>query len=272
MIISNLTGGLGNQMFQYAFGRYLAIKNNVELKLHFTNALFNTQYSYALGVFNIKAKIASEKDLKKLNVVQHRAINRLLFLFDERFGIQFNKNIITQKFPYKFDEVYQNIKDNTYIQGYWTNEQYFRGIEDTLRNEFTLKNPLDEKNRKIVQEMKSRDSISVHVRRGDYVTNKANAQSLGFLGLKYYKYAINKINSTIRNPHFYVFSDDIDWCKLNLSFQVKNVTFINHNTGSNSYKDLLLMSTCKHSIIANSTFSWWGNWLNCNVNKITISP
>ncbi|MEI6774572.1 MAG: alpha-1,2-fucosyltransferase [bacterium] len=256
-------------MFQYAFGRYLAIKNNTNLKLHFTNALFNTQYSFGLDVFNINATIASENDLRKMNVVQNRTVNRLLYLFDERFGIQFNTNIVTQKYPYKFDSVYQNSKDNSYIQGYWANEKYFKDIEDILRKEFMPKVPLDENNRKILDNAKKTNSVSIHVRRGDLITNKRNDS---FIGLNYYIDAINKIEDKVDHPTYYIFSDDIPWCKQNLSKYLKNAYYVTGNSGVSAYKDLLLMSSCKHNVVANSTFSWWGSWLNENTKKISISP
>lgn len=272
MIISNLTGGLGNQMFQYAFGRYLAIKNKTDLKLHFTNALFNTQYSYGLYVFNIEAEIASDEDLRKMNVVQNRTINRLLYLFDERFNIQFNKRIITQKYPYIFDYQYLSAKNDSYVQGNWVDERYFKEIENIIRNEFTVKKKLDEKNQEILKHIQETHSVSIHVRRGDYITNKTNAKTFGFIGLDYYINAIKKIKKIVSNPVFFIFSDDIFWCKKNLNSLVNNVYYIDHNKDKNSYKDLLLMSACKHNIIANSTFSWWGGWLNKNSNKIIIKP
>jgi len=272
MIIINLTGGLGNQMFQYAFGRYLSFKHKSDLKYHYTNALFNTQRSFALEVFNIHATEATSEDLRKLGVVQNRYVNRVLYLLDERYKIQLNKNIITQHPPYVFDESLRNTQDNKYVQGFFTDERYFKGVEDMLRKEFTPKDPLDKKNEKITDEIKQVNSVSIHVRRGDYITNKANAKSLGFLGLEYYKNAINKINNSVQNPYFYVFSDDIDWCKSNLATLASNIIFINHNTGKNSYKDLFLMSTCKQNIIANSTFSWWGSWLNTNSKNTSLPP
>ncbi|MDO8610808.1 MAG: alpha-1,2-fucosyltransferase, partial [bacterium] len=111
--------------------------------------------------------------------------------------------------------------------------------------------------------------ISIHVRRGDFITNKANPQ---FIGLDYYKSAINKINKLVNNPLFFVFSNDIPWCKTNLSSLADDIHYINHNKGKDAYKDLLLMSACKHNIVANSTFSWWGAWLNQNSKKIVIDP
>ena len=139
MIIVNLTGGLGNQMFQYAFGKTIAKKLKVDFKFHFTDALFNTKRPYALDVFNISASMALKEDLRKFGVIQNRVLNRFFYLFDERYGIQFNKHIVTQKYPYIFDHAYLLTKNDSYIQGNWTDERYFKEINNLIRVEFTPK-------------------------------------------------------------------------------------------------------------------------------------
>ena len=270
MIITNLTGGLGNQMFQYAFGRYLALKNNTNLKLHFTNALFNTQYSYGLDVFKIQAEIATDEDLINMKVVKNRIINRLLYLIDERFCIQLNDHIVTQKYPYTFDFKYQNIKNNTYVQGFWADEKYFKEIEYLLKKEIYPKEDFDKKNKRIAKIIQNTDSVSIHVRRGDYVNNIYNPKAI-VLGIEYYINSIKIISKKVKKPVYFVFSNDIEWCRQNLKIRNKTY-FIDHNKGSNSYRDIQLMSLCKHNIIANSTFSWWGAWLNSNKCKILIKP
>ena len=270
MIIVRLKGGLGNQMFQYAFGKAIAIRHNTDLKLHFTNALFNTQRSYELDDFNISGAIATKEDLRKLGIIQNRVINRFLYLLDERYHVRFNNHIATQRYPYHFDSSYLFIKNNSYIQGYWADNRYFKGIENVIRKEFTPRKKLDERNRRILKQIQASTSISIHVRRMDYITNKG--QALQFIGLDYYKRSIGKIKLKTTDPIFFVFSDDIAWCKDNLMQLLNKVYFIDHNKGKDSYKDILLMSACKHNIIANSTFSWWGGWLNRNKNKISITP
>lgn len=270
MIIINLTGGLGNQMFQYAFGRYLSLKTKTKLKYHFTNALLNIQRSFELDVFNISSREVTSVDLNKFGVIQNRIINRLLYLLDERYGIQFNSHIVTHKYPYNYVLKYKNIGNESYVQGYWADERFFNSIESTLRKDFTLKKELDKNNQNILKQIQKHVSVSVHVRRTDYITNKTNM--LKFIGLEYYVNSIRKLKKIVPNPVFYVFSDDIAWCKKNLNVLSNNINYIDHNTGKNSYKDLILMSACKHNIIANSTFSWWGGWLNMNKNKIIIKP
>jgi len=267
MIIINLTGGLGNQMFQYALGKYLAVNNNVELKFHFTRSLFNTKRPFELDIFDTKVNFASDNDLKKFGIVKNKILNRILYLLDERFGFQINNKIITERMPYTFNLSVPSLKDNIYLQGFWADERYFNKIKNILQKDFTFSKKLDMRNIKILNIIKRTNSISIHVRRTDFITKTSN----NFIGVEYYKNSINKILKSVKCPTFFIFSDDIKWCKKN--FETSFPTFfISHNTGKNSYKDMQLMSNCKHNIIANSTFSWWGSWLNNNVNKILIKP
>lgn len=269
MIIINLTGGLGNQMFQYAFGRYLSIKHKTNLKYHFTNALFNTQRNFNLDVFNIEAANVSSQDLKKYGIIQDKLVNRILYLLDERYNIQFNHNIITQPFPHSFDSLLRAIPDNRYIQGYFADERYFKGIEDILKKEFTPRKNVTNQNLNIIKQMQKTNSISIHVRRTDYLTH--NSYNSQFIGLDYYTRAVKQIIDSVKNPTFFIFSDDMNWCRLNFK-DLKNAYFVENNRGLDSYLDMILMSNCKHNINANSTFSEWGSWLNGNHNKIVIRP
>lgn len=270
MIIINLTGGLGNQMFQYAFGKYIATINKTDLKYHYTSALFNTPREFNLGVFKITGLPASNEDLSKLGIARTRVLNRLFYLIDERYGIQLNNRIVTESYPYVFNKKYFGIKDNTYIQGYWANEKYFKDIDKTIRNEYEPLKQLDKRNIDVLNKIRFSSSISIHIRRTDYVTNKKNIPK--FIGLEYYINSIKKIRSIVKNPKFFVFSDDISWCRNNLKGYLSDEYFIDYNKGRDSYKDLFLMSACKHNIIANSTFSWWASYLNRNKNKICIKP
>jgi len=269
MIISNLTGGLGNQMFQYALGRHLSLLNKTELKLHFTSALFNTKTEYELDVFNIRADLASNQDLARLGICKNRILNRVFFLLDERSGIQLNRNIITDRIPYYFRPEILSIKKSVYLQGYWSNSKYFDAIKKTLVADFAFKKKLDKTNQKILDLINNANSVSIHVRRGDYVTNKRNSKSL--LDMAYYMKSIDNISKKVRRPVFFVFSDDIPWCKQNFD-SPHEYHFVADNQGRDSYKDLWLMSKCKHNIIAKSTFSWWASWLNNYSKKIIISP
>lgn len=263
MIIVNLSGGLGNQMFQYAFGRKIAIKINTNLKYHYTNSLFATRRKFSLNIFNIEATQATNEDLKSLGVYTNEIFNRINYYIHERLPFNLNSNIITEKIPFRFDNKYLEIGDNKYLQGYWANTKYFENISDKLRCEFTLKEKVDYINQKSLDLIQNCNSVSIHVRRTDYMKH--------FVGEEYYYNAIQEILSKVNMPVFFIFSDDIKWCKSYFS-QFSNVCYIEHNTGKNSFLDLYLMSKCKHNIVGNSTFSFWASWLNTTKNKVTIFP
>lgn len=263
MIIVNLSGGLGNQMLQYAFARNISHRLKTNLKYHFTNSLFATQRNFGMDIFNIPATPASHDNLKDFGIFENRIINRVLYNVDERFGIQFNSKIITEKYPYEFKQSYFDIRDCSYIQGYWADLYYFKDIEIILKKEFTLQVKLDQKNLKMLDLIKSVNSISIHVRRTDYVKH--------FVGEKYYFDGIERFSTQYKKPHYFVFSDDLDWCKEKFS-KTSNVHFIEHNKSGQSYKDMILMSNCKHNIVGNSTFSMWAAWLNPNKDRIVVAP
>lgn len=215
MVIVKLKGGLGNQMFQYAYGRNLALKRKTILKLDksflrrrfWQKALGVTPREYELGEFNIKAEFAKPDFRPRL-------------------------------------------------KGYWQNEKYFKDIRPILLKDFTLKKKTKNflKFKKLISGV---NSVSIHVRRGDYVKRKVTGNYHGVLDLDYYRQAVEIIRKKVKKPRFFVFSDD---------------PTISNFSGLTNSEELILMSLCKHQIIANSSFSWWGAWLNRNPAKIVIAP
>jgi hypothetical protein len=171
---------------------------------------------------------------------------------------------------FHYDPAFANLPKNTVLNGYFQSEQYFRDIRDILLGDFSWVNEPRGKNKELFGQINNdKSSVSVHVRRGDYVSNNNAAKFHGLTGLDYYRAAVNKIAKQVKNPNLYVFSDDPDWCKRKLKFKQPTI-YISHNT--NGSEDMRLMKTCRHNIIANSSFSWWGAWLNENPNKIVIAP
>ena len=158
--------------------------------------------------------------------------------------------------------------EKKYFSGYWQNEKYFKDIENDVRNAFKFPE-LDKKNLELSMLIRNTQSVSVHIRRGDYLLSQNSALANVCTDL-YYKNSFSYVIKTIKNPHFFVFSNDIEWCRKNL--KMHNVTFVDWNNGEDSYKDMQLMSLCKHNIIANSSFSWWGAWLNEYNKKIVCVP
>jgi hypothetical protein len=267
MIIVRLTGGLGNQMFQYAFGRALAERHETELKLDlnfysdpkWNNVPFRT---YDLDIFNIREILATEDEIASLaRRVRHdladRVLNRLLG----------TKRSHIREPHFHFSQTTFDAPDNVYLSGYWQSEKYFAGVRDLLRGEFSFREDPSARAVEILREIKSTNSICVHVRRGDFVTNPLS----GHYGVEYYKKGEEIILSKVNDPTFFVFSDDIDWCKANLNFKGPT-SFVSDDFGSRKFRDdLRLMSACKHLIVANSSFSWWAAWLNENPETV-IAP
>lgn len=270
MIISNIIGGLGNQMFQYAIGKSLAYKLGDTLKVDLTDfTKYNLHQGFELNkVFNCNIKVASNLEISKILTWQKYFFIRKIFS-KSLFKNLRNKGFVVEPYYHYWQEI-NNLKGNLYLMGYWQSEKYFIKIKDIIRKDFIFKNLLSDKNKKVAHNISQVNSVSLHVRRGDYITNKKN-YFIGTCDLHYYQKAIEFIKHKITNPFFFVFSDDISWAKKNLPTDLK-IFFVDHNNYENSYYDMQLMSLCKHNIIANSTFSWWGAWLNSYFNKVVIAP
>ncbi len=268
MIIVKLKGGLGNQMFQYAFGRNLSILKNVKLKIDIEEYNRHRLREYSLDCFNIFADIASAQDLKKVDV-DYSIINKIYKKIIKRKS---NKHLIEniEMEGIFYSEIF-DIEDDIYLDGYWQNEGYFKNIEPIIKKDFSFKTPPSGLNKDYLERIKNSNSVSVHIRRGDYVNNHQTLKVHGLLDLSYYNKTISIIRNKIKNPVFFAFSDDIDWAKKNLDID-GSIIFVNHNNEQNAFEDLRLMINCKHNIIANSSFSWWGAWLNDNQNKVIIAP
>jgi hypothetical protein len=268
MIVVNLMGGLGNQMFQYAMGRRLALHHHTELFLDFrflnSENPGHIKREYELGVFKIQARGATEKELKKFSS-SNAIVNRIKRHFPGLFPYKliseeshaFNANILTAP-------------DNAWLNGFWQTEKYFTDIEKQIRSDFDFKSPLHGLNRTLAEKIIQNGSVSIHVRRGDYTSPDALAFH-GICSPDYYYQAIETLSKKAAINELFLFSDDTEWVKQNMQFSLP-VTYIDHNTGKKSFEDMRLMSLCNHNIIANSSFSWWGAWLNTHENKIVIAP
>lgn len=267
MIIVKLIGGLGNQMFQYALGRHLAKKNKAELKLDISGFETYKKHKYSLNHFNIIENIATAQEVRRYKKYDTQTkIGKVFNLIEYLKPLKLRAYIKEPYFYGYFPEVL-NLKDNIYLDGFWQSEKYFSAIEKIIRREFTIKEAPDAG---LLRAITASNSVSLHVRRTDYVTNPRVLNTYYSCSVDYYDRAINKIKQAINQPHFFIFSDDIDWAKNNLKLDAPT-TFVEHGAEKN-YQDLILMSKCRHNIIANSSFSWWGGWLNKNPEKIVITP
>lgn len=263
MIITKIYGGLGNQLFQYAVGRCLSEQKNTPFFLDVSKFEKYKLRGYNLGEFNICESFVDQNVSKKYSFFESNKLNNLYN------KLMFNKGYIREK-TFEFDEELFNVKyDNIYLEGYWQNEKYFSSIKNILRYEFTLKNQLSD-NAKGIENLicKTSNSISVHIRKTDFL-KKENKKIFADLTASYYTNAILKIKEHFESAHFFVFSDDFLWVKNNIRFDFPT-TYVDSNNPA--HEDLYLMSLCNHNIIANSTFSWWGAWLNDNKEKMVIAP
>lgn len=275
MIKVKLMGGLGNQMFQYALAKNLAQKNNTEVVLDLTflnHRLPFTKYTFRkleLDIFNVAYKTSTLSKISKyfnnLSYIYQFVINKIK-------KVLFPNSYIKEKELYVFDNEVLKAKNNSYIDGYWQNERYFKEISDIIKKDFTsFKTPLSEKALKTKELINSTNSISVNFRRTDYVKNPEASAFYGVLGMDFYKEAIKIISERINNPHFFIFSDDIGWCKENFKIDFPT-TFISKENSEGPIEDFRLMLECKNYIIPNSTFAWWAAWLNNTKEKIVIAP
>ena len=171
----------------------------------------------------------------------------------------------------RFNGKYLNIKSPAYLKGYWQSENYFKEFERIIKEDFQVKTPATELNYDLLQKIRGTESVSLHIRRGNFVNVDFVNKFHGTCSMDYYKEAISTIAKHWENPVFYVFSDDIEWAKTNMNIKYESV-FVDINSAKQDYEDLRLMQNCSHNILANSTFSWWGAWLNTNPNKIIIAP
>jgi hypothetical protein len=267
MIISKITGGIGNQMFQYAIGRSISIRKKNILKLDKSFYLSQIKRDYELDLFNTIGEIASKEEISALSGIENFPMKVM-----RRLGLSVfkPKSYFREKTAAQFDDKVFDFQRDLYLDGYWQNENYFKNIRREILSEFTLKNDICHKAKEQLNKIKKTNSVALHVRRGDYITNTHAAKSHGICNINYYKKAVLFMTSSMSAPPlFYVFSDDIEWCKKNFTF-LNNKVFIDDTR--DALEDLELMKQCKNIIVANSTFSWWAAWLNQNKNKIVVCP
>jgi hypothetical protein len=265
MIILNLKGGVGNQMFQYAFGRKLALQNEDVLKLEVeglarANEVGDIYRAFALDAFAIDNTIATAEEVRKLKY-PYGIVSKGLRWFRAKVLKQTNNGYM----PHALNQT-----GDLFLDGYWQSPRYFSDIRDTLLAEFQLRTPLSAAVSAYKEQMSNSNSVSIHVRRGDYTKNPQVKKEFGICEASYYQRAVAHVEQALANPTFFIFSDDIDWVKEHISLPASAV-FVQDPT-LRDVEELSLMSMCAHNIIANSTFSWWAAWLNQNPDKVVVAP
>ena len=259
MIIVVINGQLGNQMFQYALGRHLQLRGR---KVHYYTGYYQVhpEYDFALTrLFGLVLPKATTNEVLACREDRHRLIDRVRRKIFGRHERVFSE-VGSKSYDYRPDVF--DFKMGL-IDGYWQSEKYFLSIADTIRKDFKFPEA-STRNKVLAVEMSESLSVGIHVRRGDYLG------CFPVMDESYYFPAMAYFIEKYGNVHFYVFSNDMDWCRIHL--KAEKITFVDWNTGKGSPFDMWLMTQCKHNIIANSSFSWWGAWLNQNAEKEVIAP
>lgn len=270
VVVSRLLGGLGNQMFQYAVGRAVAERHGVPLLLDISGFKDYDLRCYELDAFSISAGIASEAQLAAFTRLPQQ---QGFWAGLRRRLVGALSQSVLREASYTYDARIETTRPPVLLDGYWQSEKYFAHLAPVLRRELTLKGGLDTANREMLGQIAGAGTraVSLHVRRGDYVSNPHTAQYHGACTLDYYRSAVEWMSRQIASPHFFVFSDDPAWVQANLDIP-HATTLVQVNDADHGIFDLTLMKSCGHHIIANSSFSWWSAWLNPSPDKIVIAP
>jgi len=270
VVVTRLMGGLGNQLFQYAAARAVALRRGVTLRLDTSWYVGRRDRSYVLSHFDIRENLLSPREMRLLrywtddgrHAQAKRAVSSLLPLL--------RVTRISDP-PGAADPSIFPTSRRLLLDGFWQSPVYFDEIGDVIRREFRLKAEPDERTAEIVGRMSACESVSVHVRRGDYVTDRTANRVHGTCGIEYYDRAAKIICEKIDSPRFFVFSDDSDAARRELRLPGPT-EFIDRNADGRDWEDLRLMRSCRHHVIANSSFSWWGAWLAHHDEQIVIAP
>ena len=266
-VIVKIQGGMGNQLFQYATGKSLSLRLGVKLILDLNWYLDNSnpKCKFILDSFKID-------DLTwTLPIKLPRIIRTILYKFLEKISPLGCTLPVLKDTHFKFNYEVLNIQDPAFLDGYWQNEFYFQEYRKELINILDLKDQIDLKNSELLEKIQNSNSICIHIRRGDYLSDSKAAKINGICSKEYYYQALNILLNIIDSPKCYIFSDEPEWAKANLAFACESI-FIDFNNPEQPELDFLLMKSCKYFIIANSTFSWWAAWLSNYKNKQVIAP
>ena len=264
MIVTRLCGGLGNQFFQYAAGRALALRCHTELALDTewfeqTNPGMEAR-TYELHRYPIQARLLRDREREKIR--SRLAAGRKRFSFLPRWT-QFTEPDFNAYHP-----ALLGLRGPVYLEGFWQYLDYFQDAASEIRAELIPSAAVPDPDSVIVRQIKEANSVSVHVRRGDYLTS---GQFIGALPATYYRDALAWISSRVENPHFFVFSDDPNWVKENFPIAAR-ADYMDHSGPDSTFQDFHLMSECRHHIIANSSFSWWAAWLSSRDSPHVVAP
>lgn len=264
-VIVGLSGGLGNQLFQYAAGRSLSLKLGVDLVLDTSWFQGDSDRAYALDAFSINAKTYCGPFF--FPGWARRLWCRLTRRWSsQKFGVP-----VFREAHFQFDDAYSQLDHSVYLEGFWQSDRYFSSYKEIIVGDLNLKDSVSDQFKVFAKQMQSSDSICIHIRRGDYVSNPIAAQMHGLCSLDYIYQGVKMVSKDLIQPHCFIFSDDPGWVRKNLALDLP-FTVVDFAKPHEPHLDLALMMQCKHFVIANSSFSWWGAWLSDNLSKRVVAP
>ena len=270
MIVTRMDGGLGNQMFQYAFGLYLASKHQSPLSLDLNSYHTGPQHGYMLDRFNVQAVELNNAIRAKLPR-RHRATTLSGLVSPLPDWLRADVLRREKERPFGFQEKYLQTPDDCYLVGYWQSEKFFPGLRSRLLEHFSPRSPISDTSMRIIERMQSCNSVSLHIRRGDYISNSANSKLYAQLSIAYYQECLERWAEERDGVQVFVFSNDIAWCLEQLRPKMPS-HFIDHTGLEMAHEDMIMMSHSACNVIANSTFSWWSAFLNNRENKVVVAP
>lgn len=271
MKIIKYKGGLGNQMFQYAFACMLKEKYHQGRILADFSA-YDSEDKSGIRVprilqLNTDITIANEHSLNEVKMFHHRVKSKPLYkmclglegVLNKRYYLEWNRAYICP----------ERLLSYQYYDGYWQSWRYLKGLENTLYEAFTLRKIPGEKTQNAIKKFSAINSVMLGIRRGDYLKDQKH---FGIFDAEYYYHCMDYIQQKIENPVFIIFSNDIEWVKKNMDFRKYSVKYRLKNEQDSDTEELMVMASCKHFIIVNSTYQWWGAWLSKKPEKIVIAP
>ena len=266
-VVVQLKGGLGNQMFQYAMAYGRAIRSGLPLMLDVSRLNRDKLRGFELSIFDLSAEILPTYR----SWLAKKGAESLTGYLKSMIGLANGKLPYVKEPHFHVSTDIQQATGPAFIDGYWQSEKYFNDVANEIKNQFQFAEPDNQRNRQFMAEVQNQNSVSVHVRRGDYATNPQTFKVHGLLDVEYYTRAIDFVHDKIMDARFYFFSDDPDWVQKTFAY-IPDITVVDWNRNAPPAIDMQLMTACSNHIVANSSFSWWGAWLGRNENKIVAAP
>lgn len=273
MIVTRLIGGLGNQLFQYAIGRHLALLNGTELRIDASAFESYKLHAYALDHFSISGDPVEADQIAAFDVIGNSRVVRALARGPIPQAKHWRGRTYVREQGMRFDRRILELRGDLYLDGYWQSERYFSDIADTIKDDLQIVEDMDDANLRMAEQIQDSRSVSVHVRLGDFARDPITRKVHGVLGAEYYSAAVRLLAERVPGARFFVFSDEPERALAASGLADPVTTVVDFNPAARNYSDLRLMALCDHHVIANSTFSWWGAWLGEQLGStITVAP